>query len=122
MDSLIKKKRQRLKRKKGIRKDIFGTAECPRMSVYRSLTNCYVQLIDDSAHKTVLGVSTMDKQFCEMSEKKRTVEASKILGAIVAERALGMNIKKIKFDRNGFKYHGRVKAVAEGAREKGLQF
>ncbi len=122
MDILIKKKRQRLKRKKGIRKKIFGTAECPRMSVYRSLNNCYVQLIDDLSQKTILGVSTLDKEFSEISKKKKTIEASKILGGIVAERALNKNIKSVKFDRNGFMYHGRVKAVAEGAREKGLQF
>jgi large subunit ribosomal protein L18 len=118
----LKKKKRRTQRKKRIRKKVFGTNECPRMSVYRSLNHCYVQLIDDASNKTIMGMSTLSRKFTGQFDKTGNVEAAKKLGSLVAERALEKNIKIVVFDRNGFLYHGRIKAVAEGAREKGLQF
>jgi large subunit ribosomal protein L18 len=92
------------------------------MSVYRSLKHCYVQLIDDSAQKTVLGVSTLSKELRGAVEKTGTADTARKLGQLVAVKALEQKITRIVFDRNGFLYHGRIKAIAEGAREKGLQF
>ncbi len=122
MNRILKKKQGRIQRKKRIRRKIFGTSQCPRMSVYRSLNHIYVQLIDDGAGKTLLGLSTRSKDLQGSFEKTSTIEAARKLGETVADRALAMNIQKVAFDRNGFLYHGRVKAVAEGARGKGLQF
>jgi len=101
---------------------MYGTSERPRMSVYRSLKHFYVQLIDDSANRTIMGISTASSEFAEKTDKTGNVEAARKLGELVAEKALEKNIKQIVFDRNGFLYHGRVKAVAEGARDKGLKF
>lgn len=122
MEHKLKKQKRRIQRKKRIRKKVFGTNECPRMSVYRSLNHCYVQLIDDSSNKTIMGMSTLSRKFTGQFDKTGNVEAAKKLGSLVAEKALEKNIKTVVFDRNGFLYHGRIKAVAEGAREKGLQF
>ena len=122
MEHILKKQIKRIQRKKRIRKKISGTSQCPRMSVYRSLNHCYVQLIDDSAHRTILAMSTLSKELKGVLDKTGNTDAAKKLGELVAENALGKNIKTVVFDRNGFLYHGRVKALAEGAREKGLQF
>lgn len=92
------------------------------MTVYRSLKHCYVQLVDDAAGKTLLGCSTRSKELRSTLTKTGTIEAARVLGQFVAEKALARQITQVVFDRNGFLYHGRVKAVAEGAREKGLQF
>ncbi len=122
MDHLIKKQKNRLQRKKRIRKRISGSSTCPRMSIYRSLSHCYVQLIDDFAGKTILSLSTLSKDVKGQFEKTNNVDAAKKLGELLAEKALEKNIKKVVFDRNGFLFHGRVKALADGARGKGLQF
>jgi len=122
VDHNIKKNVKRLQRKKRIRRKVFGTAACPRMSVYRSLRHFYVQLIDDSAGKTVMGLSTTSRELAGKITKAGTIQAARMLGNAVAEKALGQKIARVLFDRNGFLYHGRVKALAEGAREKGLQF
>ena len=122
MERIRKKQKSREKRKKRIRRKIFGTSERPRMTVYRSLKHCYVQLVDDSAGKTLLGCSTRSKELRNVLKKTGTVEAARVLGQFIAEKALARQITQVVFDRNGFLYHGRVKAVAEGAREKGLQF
>lgn len=92
------------------------------MSVYRSLNHCYVQLIDDEAKKTLLGLSTSCKELKSTIEKTGNIDAARKLGNLVAEKARAQQITQVVFDRNGFLYHGRIKAIAEGAREKGLQF
>jgi len=92
------------------------------MTVYRSLKHCYVQLVDDTAGRTLLGYSTKSKELRGNLAKTGTVEAARLLGNLIAEKAIAQQITQVVFDRNGFLYHGRVKALAEGAREKGLQF
>ncbi len=119
----IKKKREaRLRRKLRIRKKVFGTPDRPRLSVYRSLKHIYAQIIDDTRGRTLVAASTLDKEFKEKGVKSSTVEGARVVGQILARRALEKGIRKVVFDRNGFKYHGRVKALAEGARESGLEF
>lgn len=122
MDHIQSKKKKRLQRKKRIRKKVSGTDQRPRMTVFRSLKHCYVQLVDDISCRTLLGLSTLSKEFRGKHAATGDVESARILGALVAEKALGMNIHTVVFDRNGYLYHGRVKALAEGAREKGLKF
>ena len=122
MDKSIKKQKNRTQRKRRIRSNITGNSECPRMSVYRSLNHFYAQLIDDTASKTILSVSTLSKELKGKLEKTGNIDAARAVGELLAEKALETNIKKVVFDRNGFLYHGRVKALADGARAKGLEF
>lgn len=121
MDQQQKKNQQRVKRKKRIRRKISGTAAIPRMSVYRSLNHCYAQLIDDQSGRTLVGMSTLSADLKGALSKTANVEAARKLGEALAEQAIKLNISKVVFDRNGFLYHGRVKAIADGARAKGLQ-
>jgi large subunit ribosomal protein L18 len=117
----IKTNRDKIKLK--IRKKIKGTPERPRLVVFRSLNNIYAQLIDDTDQKTLITVSSLNKETAEkLDAVKGKVEKSKILGKILAEKAKSLNVETVVFDRNGYLYHGRVKAVAEGAREGGLKF
>ncbi len=117
----IKTRRDKIKLK--IRKRIKGTPDKPRLVVFRSLNHIYAQLIDDVNHKTVISITSIDKSIKEkLSEEKTKVAKSKIIGKLLAEKAKSSNIEKIVFDRGGYLYHGRVKAVAEGAREGGLKF
>ncbi|MCQ2486773.1 MAG: 50S ribosomal protein L18 [Clostridia bacterium] len=109
----------RLKRHKRVRGKISGTAERPRLSVYRSLNNIYVQVIDDVAGVTLCAASTNEKSFKEYGGNK---DAARELGKIIAKRALDKNIKEVVFDRGGYVYEGRVAELAEGAREGGLDF
>ncbi len=122
----IKKRLARLKRKKRIRRKVFGTSEKPRLAVFRSAKHIYVQLIDDTNDKTLAGVSTLTKDIREtladVRKKEGKVGVSKLVGKAIAERAKKLNIESVVFDRNGFIYHGRAKAVADGAREGGLKF
>lgn len=112
-----------LKIKYRLRKRIKGTAERPRFTVYRSLNNISVQLIDDINGKTIFSVSTTSKDVkVTLTEKVSKIEKSKIVGKKAAEKALELNIKSVVFDRNGYLYHGRVKAIAEAARAAGLEF
>lgn len=112
------KKQQKKIRQKRVRAKIFGTKNKPRLNIFRSLNYINVQLIDDTEGKTLLSAS--DK---EIKAKKVTkVEKAKEVGKLVAKKALEQNIKSVVFDRAGYKYHGRVKAVADGAREGGLEF
>lgn len=114
---------RRKKIKFKIRKKINGTAERPRLVVYRSLNEIYGQLIDDIAGKTVLSVSSISKDVSEkIKSEKGKISKSKIIGKVIAEKAKNENITEVVFDRNGYLYHGRVKAFAEGAREGGLKF
>ncbi|MXV16142.1 50S ribosomal protein L18 [Hufsiella ginkgonis] len=110
-------RRERIK--KGIRKVISGSAERPRLSVYRSNKGIYAQIIDDTTGKTLVSTSSLAKDF---SVKGTKIEQSKEVGKTVAEKAIAAGISKVVFDRNGYLYHGRVKSLAEGAREGGLDF
>lgn len=110
----------RLKRKTTIRKRISGTAERPRLSVFRSAKHIYAQIIDDSKGVTLVAAASNEKAMSEASGKKTEIATE--LGKLVAQRALENGIKTVVFDRNGFLYHGRVKAVSDGAREAGLIF
>ena len=110
---------QRIKRHKRVRGKISGTAERPRLSVFRSESNIYAQIIDDVAGNTLVAASSVEKAF---EGNGGNIEAAKKVGAMVAERALQKGIEEVVFDRGGYIYHGRVKALAEGAREAGLKF
>lgn len=112
------KNKVRQKRHQRVRAKISGTAECPRLNVYRSNKNIYAQVIDDVAGVTLASASTLDK---EISGGTKT-EAATQVGALVAKRANDKGIKKVVFDRGGYLYHGRVQALAEAARENGLEF
>jgi large subunit ribosomal protein L18 len=112
----------RIKRHKRVRKNLAGTPDRPRLNVFRSLNQIYVQVIDDNAGHTIASVSTLDEDVKSKIEGMNKTEQAKVVGNVAAERALGMGIKTVVFDRGGFKYHGRVKAVADGAREAGLEF
>ncbi len=112
----------RLKRKKRIRKKISGTAARPRLCVFKSLKNMYAQLVDDESGKVLTGVSTLTADLKTELKYGGNVGSAKKVGETIAKKALTMGIKEILFDRNGFKYHGRVKALADGAREGGLIF
>lgn len=106
-----------------IRKKLSGTEDRPRLVVFRSLNHIYAQLVDDTTGKTIFTVSPLNKEVQEkISSEKGKVSKSKLVGKITAEKALEKNIKSVVFDRNGYLYHGRVKAVADGAREGGLKF
>jgi large subunit ribosomal protein L18 len=122
MGSLNFKKKARLKRKKRIRKKLSGTKERPRLSVFRSSRHVYAQIIDDTEGHTLVAASSMEKQVREQPKFENKVVVANLVGKLVAERAAGKGIKKVVFDRSGFLYHGRVKAVSDGAREAGLEF
>ncbi len=122
MDKNIRKRQARLKRKFRVRKKIIGTQERPRLTVYRSLKHIYAQIIIDTEGRTVCQASSMDKDLRGKLKGTSNKEAAKAVGALVAERAQAANIQQVVFDRNGYLYHGRVKALADGAREKGLIF
>lgn len=121
--SLRKNLSRRQKIKFRIRKRVIGTQERPRLIVFRSLKNIYAQLIDDLNSKTLLSISSLNKETKEsIKDIKTKVSKSKLVGQALATMALDKNIKRVVFDRNGYLYHGRVKALAEGAREAGLKF
>jgi large subunit ribosomal protein L18 len=106
-----------------IRKRIIGTAERPRLVIFRSLSNIYAQLVDDVNSKTICSVSSVSKDVKkDIGSKITKTDKSKIIGKMIAEKAGQNNIKKVVFDRNGYLYHGRVKAIADAAREAGLEF
>src|SRR5882762_7766439 len=105
--------------KKGIRKRISGSSERPRLSVYRSNKGIYAQIIDDITGKTLVSASSLSKEFATTGNKS---DQSTAVGKMVAEKAVAAGIKEVVFDRNGYLYHGRVKSLAEGAREGGLIF
>jgi len=110
----------RLRRHARVRKKVFGTAERPRLNVYRSLKHIYAQIIDDEAGKTLVAASSLDKELRNMYGGNK--EAAREVGKLVAKKALEKGIKKVVFDRGGYLYHGRVKELADGAREGGLDF
>ena len=120
MDKCIAKTQRRIRRKRGMRKTMNGTPARPRLSVFRSLQHIYVQVIDDLAGRTVASASSLDVD--GVARKGGNVNAAKEIGKAIADRAKKAGVTAVVFDRNGFRFHGRVKAVAEGAREGGLQF
>jgi large subunit ribosomal protein L18 len=122
---MLKKNEQqsgRSRRKRRIRKKVSGTLGRPRMTVFRSNSEIYVQLVDDLTGSTIAAASSIDRAGRARLEGLDKTEAAREVGKLVAERALQKGVEKVVFDRNGFIYHGRVAAVAEGAREGGLQF
>ena len=122
MGSQNKKVQARLKRKKRIRRRMKGTAAKPRLSVFRSAKHIYAQLIDDTCGKTVASASSIEKTSKEQQKFEDKKNQAKFVGKLLGERAVEKGFKTVVFDRNGFLYHGRVKAVSEGAREAGLDF
>jgi len=105
-----------------VRKKVFGTPERPRLCVFRSEKHIYAQIIDDTVGYTLVSASTLDKELRNSLEKTWNKVAAREVGKLIAKRALEKGIKTVVFDRGGFKYHGRVKELAEGAREAGLEF
>ena len=117
-----KKTAARLRRKRSIRKRFSGTAARPRLSVFRSNQHIYAQLIDDTLGVTIAAASTQSAEVKAEAEGKRKAEVAALVGKLIASRAKAKDVERVVFDRNGFIYHGRIKAVADGAREGGLQF
>ena len=112
----------RQRRKLRIRHKVSGTAERPRLSVFRSLKHIYAQVVDDVAGKTIAHTSTLTKEVKPQADDATKSDAAKLVGKALAEQLKAKGITKVVFDRNGYLYHGRIKALAEGAREGGLEF
>lgn len=112
----------RKRRQRRVRRKISGTAERPRLNVFRSLDHIYAQVIDDVAGHTLVSASTVDSNLMSMVGDKTKMEQAEAIGKAVAERALAVGIEQVVFDRAGFRYHGRVKTLADAAREGGLKF
>ena len=119
-----KKSRQeeRVKKHMKIRNRFSGTAECPRLAVFRSNNHMYAQIIDDTVGKTLVAASTLEKDVKAELEKTNNVDAAAYLGTVIAKKAIEKGIKEVVFDRGGFIYQGKIKALAEAAREAGLEF
>ena len=113
---------QRKRRHRRVRAKISGTGERPRLNVYRSLENIYAQVIDDAQGHTLVSASTIDPEVAKMIDGKPKTEQAKIVGEVIAKRAKEAGVEDVVFDRGGYRYHGRVKALADGAREGGLKF
>ena len=122
MGSLNQKTQARLKRKKRIRKNLIGSTDRPRLCVFRSAKHIYAQVIDDSIGQTLAAASSTEKAVREKLESKNKVADANAVGQMIGQRAIEKGIKQVVFDRNGFLYHGRIKAVSDGAREAGLKF
>ncbi len=121
MDKCRIKKQQRQRRKQHIRKKLFGTPECPRLSVFRSLRNLYVQVVDDVNGVTLASANTLGEAFEGVKNTCNRPAAEKV-GEAVARKTMDLGIRRVQFDRNGYKYHGRIKALADAARKAGLLF
>ncbi len=122
MGTLNLKTQARLKRKKRIRKKLVGSANRPRLCVFRSARHIYAQIIDDSSGQTLAAASSTEKTVREKTKVKNKVTDANMVGEIIGQRAMEKGVKQVVFDRNGFLYHGRIKAVSKGAREAGLKF
>jgi large subunit ribosomal protein L18 len=118
----VNRNKARVRRHRSIRKRVKGTPERPRLNVFRSLSQIYAQVIDDSVGVTLASASTIDREVRTEVDGLSKTEQARIVGRVVAERAMAKGVKKVVFDRGGYKYHGRVKALAEAAREAGLDF
>ncbi|MBE6016148.1 MAG: 50S ribosomal protein L18 [Lachnospiraceae bacterium] len=121
---ISKKSRTQIREKKHmkLRNRFSGTAERPRLAVYRSNMHIYAQIIDDETHKTLVSASTVQKDIKAELEKTNDTAAAAYVGKVVAQRAIEAGIKEVVFDRGGYVYHGKVKALADAAREAGLEF
>lgn len=117
-----KSRKARIRRHRRVRAKISGTQVRPRLNVYRSLGHIYAQVIDDTVGHTLVSASTVDRELRAQVEGKDKTEAAKLVGELVAKRAQEVGVKQVVFDRGGFKYHGRIKALADAAREAGLEF
>ncbi|MEN6371197.1 MAG: 50S ribosomal protein L18 [Armatimonadota bacterium] len=117
-----KREALRQKRHRRVRKKVAGTAEQPRLNIYRSLCNIYAQIIDDTQAVTVASASTIDPEIKGKIKTGGNIDSAKLVGEAVAKRALEKGIKKVVFDRGGYQYHGRVQSLADAAREAGLEF
>ena len=122
MPKIKTKEDARLRRKKRIRKDIYGTAEKPRVSVYRSLNHIYVQAIDDRNGKTILSASSREADVKGKTKKSGNKDSAKAVGELLAQKCKSKGIENVVFDRSGYVYHGRIKALADAARAAGLKF
>jgi len=122
MGSTTEKKKIWLKRKKRIAKKIVSTVERPRLSVFRSAKHIYGQIIDDTTGKTIVAASSNEKTVKDQPKFENKVAKAVFTGKLLAQRAMDKGVKKVVFDRNGFLYHGRIKALSDGAREAGLDF
>lgn len=119
---MVKTKKQlRQRRHRRVRKKVAGTGEMPRMAVFKSIKHIYVQIIDDDKGLTIVSASTLDKEFEGQPAARGNIEFAKKVGALAAIRTKERGITKVVFDKGGFKYHGRIKALADGAREGGLE-
>ncbi|MBF0553477.1 MAG: 50S ribosomal protein L18 [Nitrospirae bacterium] len=119
---MIEKIELREKRHKRVRRKVTGTQERPRLTVYKSLSHMYAQIIDDARGHTLAFASTLDKSLRTEAGHKGNIASAKKVGALIAQKAKEKGISKAVFDKGGFKYHGRVRALAEAAREAGLEF
>ncbi|MFH1418261.1 MAG: 50S ribosomal protein L18 [Planctomycetota bacterium] len=116
------KKTRRLRRRRSVRRKVCGTPDRPRLSVFRSLKNISVQLVDDISGRTLCSAGTLSKQIADEVKAGGNCKAAVVVGRTIGERARMQGIRKITFDRNGYRYHGRVKALAEAMRKTGLEF
>jgi len=117
-----KRERSRVRRHHRVRLRVYGTPDRPRMNVFRSNAHLYAQVIDDTTGKTLVSASTLDKEIKDKLKSGANLAAAVAVGRLVAERALKANLKAVVFDRGGYRFHGRIKALAEASREKGLKF
>ena len=122
MDKNIRKQRARVSRKHRVRKKIYGTPVRPRLTVYRSLKHVYAQVVLDTEGRTLCQASSLDRELKGKLQGTSNKEAARLVGELIAERAKKAKIQQVVFDRNGYLYHGRIKALADGARGKGLIF
>ncbi|WP_041727162.1 MULTISPECIES: 50S ribosomal protein L18 [Caldicellulosiruptor] len=118
----VNRNEKRLIRHKRIRKKVFGTSERPRLCVYKSLKYIYAQIIDDEKGHTLVAASSLEPEIKSRLSSTKSIEAAEYVGKVIAERAKEKGITKVVFDRGGYPYHGRVKALAEAARQGGLEF
>jgi large subunit ribosomal protein L18 len=122
MGNLKSRRAMSLLRHERLRETVYGTASRPRLAVFRSARHIYAQVIDDDAGHTMASASSLQAEVAEQIKGLKRVAAAKVVGAVVAKHALAAGVSSVVFDRGGFKYHGRIQALAEGAREAGLEF
>lgn len=122
MLDVSKRERSRVRRHHRVRLRVYGTPDRPRLNVYRSNTHLYAQVIDDTTGRTLVSASTLDKEIKGKLKSGANLAAAVAVGRLVAERALKANLRTVVFDRGGYRFHGRIKALAEASREKGLKF
>lgn len=122
MASVSEKREARQRRHRRVRRVVRGTAERPRLCVFKSARHIYAQIIDDEGGRTLVAASTLSKELPKSGDRVKKAEAAKAVGTLVAERALASGIQAVVFDRGGYPFHGRVRALATAARDRGLQF